>query len=46
MVSGNFLAGLGSLLQQAIFQTVFSMCSMASVAFSVQRVEQLSIVNA
>ena len=36
-------AGLGSLLQQAIFQTVFSTCTMASVAFSLQRVEQISI---
>ena len=37
------VAGLGSLLQQAIFQTVLFMCSMASVAFGVKRVEQLSI---
>lgn len=37
------VAGLSSLLQQVMFQTVFSMCSVASVAFCLQRVEQLSI---
>ena len=39
------VAGLGSLLQQAIFQTLLFMCSMASVTLGLQRVEQLSIVN-
>ena len=41
--AGLMVAGLSSLLQQVMFQTVFSMCSVASVAFCLQRVKQLSI---